>query len=59
VALLNRGADNITRWRVDRPGPVPAGLDIDDLVRRAGELATRVEREGPGAATPDDLHLCP
>jgi hypothetical protein len=57
VSLLHRGADNVARWRVESPGPVPAGLDVDDLVRRAEELASRVEREGPAAATPADLRL--
>ena len=55
VALLHRGAENVTRWRVGWPGPVPAGLAVDDLVRHAEELAARVERDGPAAATPDDL----
>jgi len=55
VALLQRGAGNVTRWRVGWLGPVPAGLDVDDVVRRAEELASRIEREGPDAATPDDL----
>ena len=57
VSLLHRGADNVARWRVESPGPVPAGLDVDDLVRRAEELASRVEHEGPEAASPDDLRL--
>ena len=55
VALLHRGAENVSRWRVGWLGPVPAGLAVDDLVRHAEALAARVERDGPAAATPDDL----
>jgi hypothetical protein len=57
VALLQRGAENVTRWRVGSPDPVPADLAVDDLVRHAEDLAARVARDGPAAATPDDL--CP
>ena len=55
VALLHRGAENVSRWRAGWLGPVPAGLAVDDLVRHAEALAARVERDGPAAATPDDL----
>ena len=55
VALLQRGAENITRWRVGRDGPIPAGVAVDEVVRHAEALAARVERDGPAAATPDDL----
>jgi hypothetical protein len=55
VALLQRGAANVTRWQVGWTGPVPVGLAVDDLVRHAESLAARVERDGPAAATPDDL----
>ena len=55
VALLHRGADNVARWRVGWPGPVPAGLAVDELVRHAETLATRVEEAGPAATTPEDL----
>jgi len=55
VALLHRGAENVSRWRVGWLGPVPAGLAVDDLVRHAEALAARVERDGPAAASPDDL----
>ena len=55
VALLQRGAENVSRWRAGWLGPVPAGLAVDDLVRHAEALAARVERDGPAAATPDDL----
>lgn len=55
VALLRRGAENVTRWRVDSVGPVPAGLDLDGVVRHAEALAERVERAGPTAAAPADL----
>ena len=55
VALLHRGAENVSRLRAGWLGPVPAGLAVDDLVRHAEALAARVERDGPAAATPDDL----
>jgi hypothetical protein len=55
VALLRRGAENVRRWRVEWPDPIPAGLAVDDLVRYADDLAARVARDGPAAATPDDL----
>jgi hypothetical protein len=55
VALLHRGADNVARWHAGWLGPAPAGLAVDDLVRHAQTLAARVEHEGAGAATPDDL----
>jgi hypothetical protein len=55
VALLRRGAENVTRWRVGYADPVPAGLAVDELVRHADDLAARVERDGPAAANPDDL----
>jgi len=55
VALLRRGAENVTRWRVGYLGPAPAGVAVDDLVRHAEDLAARVEHDGPAAAAPDDL----
>jgi uncharacterized protein len=55
AALLRRGAENVTRWRVGSAGPPPADLRLDGLVRHAEGLADRVERDGPAATTPSDL----
>jgi hypothetical protein len=55
VALLRRGAETVTCWRVGSVGPPPAGLRLDGLVRHAEALADRVEGAGPEAATPSDL----
>jgi len=55
VALLRRGAENVTHWWAGTVGPPPANLDLDGLVRHAETLADRVERDGPAAATPPDL----
>ncbi len=55
VALLRRGAENVTRWRVGAAGRAPAGLDLDGVVRHAEALADRVERDGPATAEPSDL----
>lgn len=57
VALLRRGAENVTRWRVGAAGLPPAGLDLDGVVRHAEALADRVEHDGPAVASPSDL--CP
>jgi len=56
VALLRRGAETVTLWRVGSEEPAPAGLHLDGLVRHAEGLADRVENGGPEAATPADLH---
>jgi hypothetical protein len=56
VALLRRGAETVTLWRVGSADPAPAGLHLDGLVRHAEGLADRVEGGGPEAATPADLH---
>jgi hypothetical protein len=55
VALLQRGAENVTRWRVGWHDTIPAGLAVDNLVRYADDLAARVARNGPADVTPDDL----
>ncbi|MDT7579953.1 MAG: uncharacterized protein QOK35_1217 [Pseudonocardiales bacterium] len=55
VALLRRGAETATAWRVGSVGPPPAGLQLDALVRGAEALAGRVEDGGPEAADPSDL----
>jgi uncharacterized protein len=55
VALLRRGAENVTHWRIGSIGPPPANLHLGGLVRYAEALADRVERDGPAAATPADL----
>jgi uncharacterized protein len=61
VALLRRGVEHVTHWRVGHGGPTPAGLDLEGLVRHAEVLADRVEREGSTAHDPADLRprLCP
>ena len=56
VALLRRGAETVTLWRVGSAEPAPAGLHLDGLVRHAEGLADRVEDGGPKAATSADLH---
>ncbi len=55
AALLRRGAEHVTHWRVERGDPAPADLALDGLVRHAEALAARVERDGTGAAAPADL----
>jgi len=55
MALLRRGAENVTHWRAGAVGPAPVGLDLDGLVRHAETLAGRVESTGPGTVTPVDL----
>jgi hypothetical protein len=55
VALLRRGAGNVTQWRAGSVEPAPAGLDLAGLVRHAADLADRLDRAGPAAATMDDL----
>ena len=55
VALLRRGAENVTHWRVGSAGPPPAGLHLDGLVHHAEALADRVEATGPDTTTPADL----
>jgi hypothetical protein len=55
VALLRRGAEHVCHWQVGWTGAPPAGLGLDGLVHHAQSLAARVEREGPGTATPADL----
>jgi hypothetical protein len=57
VALLRRGAEHLSHWRVGWTGAAPADLALDDLVRHAETLAARVERDGPAVASATDL--CP
>lgn len=52
AALLRRGADRVAQETAARP----YRIDVDGVVRRARELAGRIEGEGLTAVTETDLH---
>jgi hypothetical protein len=59
AALLRRGAGRVSGYR---PGGEDAsgglhGIDVPAVARAAGELATRIERDGLTDVTPPDLRL--
>jgi hypothetical protein len=58
VALLRRGAGRVSGYlpgSQDAGGP--HGIDVPAVSRAAGELATRIERDGLGGVTAADLRL--
>lgn len=59
VALLRRGAGRVSGYLpggADPPGG-PHEIDVRGVSSAAAELATRIERDGLGAVTDDDLRL--
>jgi hypothetical protein len=53
VALLRRGAQAVAEF----PGEIPAGLDAAGVVTAAGQLADKIDEDGPAELTDDDLRV--
>jgi uncharacterized protein len=55
AALLRRGADRVAGYA----GAPPHGIDAAGVCRAAREMATRIDRDGAGAAGPLTVRLAP